>query len=156
MVRGESGDVMETLWAFNRKAAWCRSLNTMFISLIPKKNGAKELKDFRPICLLDNIYNLLAKVMMRRLEKVMRGIISASQGAFLRGRQILDCSLIANECIDGWIKEKSEGLILQIDMEKAYDHVNWNFLISVLRRMGFGRKWYNWIKVCISSPSFAV
>lgn len=41
-------------------------------------------------------------------------------------------------------------------MEKAFDHVNWNFLVSVLRGMSFGDKCYNWIKVCISSPSFVV
>lgn len=75
---------------------------------------------------------------------------------FVKGRQILDSSLIANECIDWWQKMKVKGLVLQIDMEKAYDNVNWNFLLSFLCRMGFGERWCKWIKVCVSLASFSV
>lgn len=83
-------------------------------------------------------------------------MISLSQNAFLPGRQIIDCSLVANEYIDEMRKVGREGLICKIDMEKVIDHVNWGYLDWVLGQMGFGSKWRNWIKVCISSPSFYV
>ena len=44
----------------------------------------------------------------------------------------------------------------QLDIEKAYDHVNWNFLLYVMKRMGFGDRWRRWVHQCISSASFAV
>lgn len=83
-------------------------------------------------------------------------MISENQCAFVSGRQIVDCSLIDNELVDAMMKMKRSGVMCSLDMEKAYDHVNWGFWDSVMRRMGFGRKWRNWIQVCISSASFSI
>lgn len=91
-------------------------------------NGASTLKDFRLISLLNSFYKLLAKVLTKRMEAVMAIIISPSQSAFIKGHQLLDSSLIANECIDFWQKVKTVRLVCHIDIEKAYDHVNWEFL----------------------------
>ncbi|RVX02248.1 LINE-1 reverse transcriptase-like [Vitis vinifera] len=83
-------------------------------------------------------------------------VVSNSQNAFVRGRQILDASLIANEVIDSWQKRKEKGLICKLDIEKAYDSINWKFLLKVLQKMGFGSKWVGWMWSCISSAKFSV
>ncbi|RVW44757.1 hypothetical protein CK203_081811 [Vitis vinifera] len=69
---------------------------------------------------------------------------------------ILDASLIANEVIDSWKKEGKKGLICKLDIEKAYDSVNWQFLMKVMEKMGFGTKWREWIWSCISTARFSV
>lgn len=89
------------------------------------------------------------------MNEVLGCVISTSQHAFIKGRQILNCSLIANECLDSWTKAGIAELMCKIDMEKAYNHVNWNFLDQVITKMGFGRKWRFWIRVCISSVSYS-
>lgn len=71
---------------------------------------------------------------------VMKGLISQPQGAFIEGRQILDSVLIANECIEDHRRSSNCGVMCKPDIEKAYDHVNWNFLDYILYRMGFGVK----------------
>ncbi|RVW96178.1 hypothetical protein CK203_037721 [Vitis vinifera] len=86
----------------------------------------------------------------------MGKVISESQNVFVEGRQILDAVLIANEAVDSRLKSNEEGVLCKLDIEKAYDHVNWKFLTAVLRKMGFGEKLINWIEWCISTVKFFV
>ena len=123
------------------KKSFAKSLNTTFLVLVPKKGGAEDLGDFRPINLLGGLYKLLAKVLANRLKKVLGKVVFVDQNAFVRGRQILDVSLITNEVIDFWHKRKEKGLICKLDIKKAYDSINWNFLMKVLHKMGFGSRW---------------
>ena len=117
------------------------SLNATFLALIPKKNDATNIKDFRPIGLIGSIYKLLSKVLANRLKEVLDDLISESQNAFVGGRQMLNSVLIANECLDSCLKRSQPGVICKLDIEKAYHHVNWNCLIHLLGTMGFGTKW---------------
>ncbi|RVW33526.1 Vesicle-associated membrane protein 727 [Vitis vinifera] len=70
--------------------------------------------------------------------------------------QILDAALVANEVIDSVLKRKESGVLCKLDLKKAYDWINWDFLLSVMQRMGFGEKWIGWIRWCISTASFSV
>ena len=56
----------------------------------------------------------------------------------MAGRQILDDVLIANDVIDARINDKLKGIICKLDIEKAYDHVDWSFVLALLEKMGFG------------------
>ena len=64
--------------------------------------------------------------------------------------------LIANEAVDFRLKDNLSGLLLKLDIEKAFDHVNWDCLLSVMSKMGFGQRWINWIGWCIFTANFSI
>ena len=91
---------------------------------IPKKEGASDVQDFRPISLVGSLYKIIAKVLANRLKRVMGKLVSYSYNAFVEERQILDAILVANEAIDSRKRSADTGLVCKLDIEKAYDHVN--------------------------------
>ncbi|OMO71257.1 reverse transcriptase [Corchorus capsularis] len=100
--------------------------------------------------------DILAKVLARRLSSVMKEIIGPSQFAFIRGRQILNGFLIANETIDVMKKDGVGGVCFKVDFEKAYDSINWDFLRFAMRKVGFRQTWINWIVSCITTTSISI
>lgn len=92
-------DMMAVFEAFHSKDQWCKLLRATFITLILKE-GAVHIKDFRPISFVGCLYKLLAKVLAIRLKGSIALVISELQNAFVPGRQLLDCSVLANEVIN--------------------------------------------------------
>ncbi|KAL4383394.1 hypothetical protein GQ457_15G018290 [Hibiscus cannabinus] len=141
---------------FHRGKNWEEEFNHSFITLISKKGCPESLEDYRPISLVGGIYKILSKVIAGRLKCCMETVISNSQFAFIQGCQILDCSFIANECIDEVVRSKLRGVVFKIDFSRAYDTVDWGFLIQILKEMNFGNKWCDWIFKCVSTATISV
>ncbi|GAU35629.1 hypothetical protein TSUD_30470, partial [Trifolium subterraneum] len=150
------GDVMRFISEFHRNRKLTRGLNSTFIALIPKIDSPQRLNDFRPISLVGSLYKILAKVLANRLHLVIGCVISESQSAFVKDRQILDVILIANEVVDETRKSKKELMLFKVDFEKAYDSVDWVYLDEVMGKMYFPTLWRKWIKECVCTATASV
>jgi hypothetical protein len=131
-------------------------LNNTFVVLIPKSNLPKHFKDFRPISLCNLCYKLISKIIARRIRPFLSKALSDEQLGFLKGRQILDAVGVAHECIHSLKTKKQQAILLKLDLKKAFDCINWNFLHLVLLQCGFGLIITNWILGCISSATLAI
>ncbi|KAJ9564765.1 hypothetical protein OSB04_000731 [Centaurea solstitialis] len=149
-------DFMKAIRWFWESESLGPGCNSSFITLIPKVVNPCNISEFRPISLIGVFYKVVAKVLAHRLKRVIGKVISDQQSAFIKGRNILDGVLVANEVVDFIRGKKRKGLIFKVDFEKAYDSVNWNFLLDTLRRMGFRDKWIRWISTCLRSSHVSV
>ncbi|VVA18748.1 PREDICTED: reverse mRNAase [Prunus dulcis] len=116
-------------------------------------------EQYRPISLCNYAYKILAKLLASRLSSLLPFLISPNQNAFVANRVIQDNISIAHEAYHH-LKLKTRGsrheLGLKVDMNKAYDRVEWDFLEALLCKLGFRDHWVRLIMACVSSVSFSV
>lgn len=112
--------------------------NATFICQIPRKKNSIKITDFRPTSLVTSLYKIIAKVLSLRLKEVPSKTISSSQSAFVNGHQIFSAVLVANEVVEDCKKKKKEGMVIRINFEKEYDHIDWNLLILFFKKKGEG------------------
>jgi hypothetical protein len=132
------------------------SINSTFLALIPKVNNPTAFSDFRSIALCNLCYKIIAKVIAKRIRPILSRSLSEEQLGFLKGRQILDAIGTAQECLHSIKSKKLQAIILKLDLKKAYDCTNWDYLRLILLQCGFGIPTTNWIMACVSSTTYAI
>jgi hypothetical protein len=117
-------DIMDMIQEFWNHELDVDILNYGVITLIPKIKEASKIQQYRPICLLNVSYKIITKALMLRFEDCMSRIISKSQNAFIKGRNIMDGVLSLHEILHETKRKKMDGIILKLDFEKAYDKIS--------------------------------
>ena len=127
--------LVESLNFAKNKGVLSISQRRAVISLLHKKGKPeKHIKNWRPISLLNNDYKIMTKTLAKRLEKVVSTIVHSNQSGFVKGRFIGEGIRFMDDIIDYADKHNIHGLALQLDFEKAFDSVEWKFLITVLNK----------------------
>lgn len=133
-------------------------LNQTHVCLIPKIDSPSSIRDYRPISLSNVAYKIISKILAERLKPYLNGAISENQNAFISGRLITDNVLIAHELMHSLHtkKLKTKFMAFKLDISKAFDKVEWNFIVQIMRRMGFCNTWCQWIHKCLSTVSYSI
>jgi mannosylglycoprotein endo-beta-mannosidase len=150
-------DVMAAIHAFYDLR--CRDLNLLnkvAIVLLPKKEGAEDVRDFRPISLIHAVAKIITKVLALRLEPLLSQLISTTQSAFIKKRSIHDNFLYVRNLTRRFHRTKTPALLLKLDISKAFDSVRWDYLLSLMQHRGFPTRWQNWITALLSSSTSTV
>jgi hypothetical protein len=131
-------------------------LNHALITLIPKKQGAEEVGDFRPISLVHSFAKLFSKLIANRLRPKMELLVSQNQSAFIKGRNLHDNFLLVRQLARKINRRKEPGVLLKLDLARAFDSLSWAFLFEVLRKMGFPDRVMRWIAIALRTATTKV
>ena len=152
--------VLKLFWPFKiyfEKAGYS-PINHTFITLIPKKLGACNFNQFRPISLCNFYYKVIAKILVNKLRPLLSQIIDSSQSAFVPNRWIIENVVLAQEVVHSFKQRKrKKGFMgLKLNFHKAYDYLEWEFICRVLMALGFDSAVVNLIKQCLSTVKFTL
>jgi hypothetical protein len=128
-------------------------LNCAYITLVPKKSDAEEVGDYRPISLVHSFAKLFSKLLANRLRPKMEKLVSCNQSAFIKGRNLHDNFLLVRQLARKIHISKEKGVLLKLDISRAFDSLSWSFLLEILRRMGFPDCWLQWIQIALRTAS---
>ncbi|KAK1557037.1 hypothetical protein Q3G72_016579 [Acer saccharum] len=150
-------DVMDAAVDFFQGTPLSRFYSSSFIVLILKVDNPASFDKFRPISLCSVAYKIFSKIIVFRLTDLVEKLVSHEQGAFIPGRSIFENITLAHEMVHSLHKKMTGGnVMVKLDMAKAYDRVNWSFLLEVLKAFGFFDSFRKIIYNCVGSPWFSV
>ncbi|KAL2226583.1 UNVERIFIED_CONTAM: hypothetical protein Sindi_2017000 [Sesamum indicum] len=125
-----------------------KQINTTLLALIPKVHAPMTVSDFRPISCCNVLYKVIAKIIVQRLSVILDKLISPGQAAFVPGRSIGDNIMLAQELFTGYNQSRlPPKCALKVDIRKAYDTVEWDFMIAVMELFGLPSTFVKWIEL---------
>ena len=133
-------------------------LNRTLITLIPKIQSLETLNNYRPISLCNIVYKIITKIIVARLRLYLDKLVSPLQTAFVPGRKGIDDAIIVQEIIHTLSRKKGKVgyMAIKIDLEKAYDKLEWSFIRDMLIRENLLADLIDIIMSCISMVSTSV
>jgi hypothetical protein len=115
-----------------------------------------EVKDYHPISLVHSFSKLFSKVMANRLWRRLGDVVSTNQSAFVRGSSLHDNFILVRQVARKINQLRQPGVLLKLDLTRAFDSISWCFQFEVLRRMGFGERFLKWVALLLNTANTRV
>lgn len=119
-------DFVVSIQSFFMKGFLPKGVNSTILALIPKKDVAMEMKDYRPISCCNVLYKMIYKIIANMLKCILPRFIASNQSAFIKDRLLIENLVLAFELVKDYHKEdKAPHYAMNIDISKAFDSVQW-------------------------------
>ncbi|GKB39272.1 putative reverse transcriptase domain, reverse transcriptase zinc-binding domain protein [Tanacetum coccineum] len=116
-----------------------------------------RVNDYRPISCCNVLFKCISKIIANRIKYCLKFIVSPNQSAFVPGRSITDNILLTQELMHNYHLDRGiPRCAFKVDIQKAYDTVDWSFLRMILHGFGFPDKMIAWIMECVSTTSYSI
>jgi len=102
------------------------------------------------------VYKIISKILDSKLKPLLPSLISEEQSGYVKGWQILDNIIQAHEVVHTLTSKRKAGMIMQLDIAKAYPKVNWIYIKKVLTAFGFNHHWVKWVMAMVTSSNFSI
>ncbi len=132
------------------------TMRKAILALLFKKGDKTLLKNFRPISLTNYDYKILCFVLANRMQKVLKDIIVEDQTGYIKGRYIGSNARLLEDYFEHCESKQIPGILLYLDFEKAFDSIEWNFMMNVLRKFNFGDGFMKWVKILYNRPIISI
>ena len=148
------GSVVKLVLSMFEKPDLIEHINGTRIVLIPKVAIPQTIQDLRPISLCNVIYKIVTKIISNRLKPIISRVVAPNQCSFIKGRQSSDNIILVQEIIHSMrnMRKKNGFMAIKIDLEKAYDRIQWNFIFDCLRELEIPENIQKVIQKCVSTP----
>lgn len=149
-------EVTAAVQDFFRSGKLLKQVNNTIVTLVLKLNYPNTVGDYRPIACCNVLYKIIVKILAARMAFVLPDIISNTQGAFVKDRSIMENILICQDIVRNYQREGGTArCLMKLDIKKAYDSLEWDFLRQMLIGLGFPDMFLQWIMTCITTSSFS-
>jgi len=133
------------------------SMGLGVITVLYKNKGSPfSLKNYRPLSLLNSDYKILTKILANRIKEVAGNIISPNQAYSIPGRDIAYTIFTIRDVVDSLNKDGEGGIVLCMDLNKAFDRVEHSFVEQTMRKFGFGERILGWINLLYNNANSCV
>ena len=113
------------------------------------ENDKRYLTNWRPLTLLETFYKLISSILAKRLKPVLDNLLGHEQKAYIPGRFISECTRTEYYLFENAKENNLPGMMLLVDFEKAFDSVNFDFIMMSLDILNLGENFKEWIKILL-------
>lgn len=133
-----------------------KQLNNVNSALVPKCQNPSKVSDFGPISLCNISYKIIAKLLANRLKIALPEIVSPNQAAFLSNRVMGENIFLVKELLRKYARKRtSSRCVLKVELHKAFDQIEWDFIRWMLNAIGFLPLFFSWLMECITTASYS-
>lgn len=132
-----------------------KNINHTFITSVPKKIP-NCLGDFRPTACCNFLYKIISTILSNKIIILLKKIISENRNAHIPGRFIAENTLLAHELLRNFNQTGKKNTCIKIDLHKAFNKINRNFIIFMMRQLGFNEIFCNLVKECICNVIYYI